>query len=131
CHVSITVYRDLLFCIVNRKIAYLKGSLMTSQKEYLQQTDAQLGTDSYGLTRRHFGGLMLGAGLSLAGISQSHNAWAETTKAAEPKKGGSVRIALNSQGANDTFDGARALNPGDFIRCASIYSYLTRMDADG
>lgn len=63
---------------------------------------------------------MLGAGLSLAGISQSHNAWAETTTAAVPKKGGSVRIALNSQGANDTFDGARALNPGDVDMAVDI-----------
>lgn len=104
---------------------------MTSQKDRLQHISTPIGEDGYGLTRRHFGGLMLGAGLTLTGLSQSHNAWADTTKADEPKKGGSVRIALNSQGANDTFDGARALNPGDFIRCASIFSYLTRMDTEG
>ncbi|MEO6985860.1 MAG: ABC transporter substrate-binding protein [Paralcaligenes sp.] len=84
------------------------------------------------ISRRQFGGLLLGAGASLAGWSVLQTTYAATaTASTEPKKGGRVRIALNSQGANDTFDGARALNPGDFIRCASIFSYLTRMDVDG
>lgn len=88
-------------------------------------------SDSPRISRRDFGGLMLGAGISLAGLGWSQVAVAATSLASAPKAGGFVRIALNSQGANDTFDGARALNPGDFIRCASIYSYLTRMDTDG
>lgn len=90
-----------------------------------------IGGDPGSLSRRQFGGLVVGVGLSLTGLGSSRFASAAITETLTPRKGGRVRIALNSQGANDTFDGARALNPGDFIRCSSIFSYLTRMDTDG
>ena len=104
---------------------------MTSRKKSLQEHSgvSRHLEERQRISRREFGGLLFGAGLSITA-----SGWPGCVLAAEsttPKKGGLVRIALNSQGANDTFDGARALNPGDFIRCASIYSYLTRMDSDG
>jgi peptide/nickel transport system substrate-binding protein len=88
--------------------------------------------DASQMTRRQFGGLMLGAGAMLAtggalGMSGAHAA----TAAAAPKRGGTIKIALTNQGTSDTFDGGKILQPGDYIRCASIYSYLTRLNGQG
>lgn len=80
-------------------------------------------------TRRQFGGLLLGsaaaalgAGSLLAGVRPAESA---------PVRGGQLKIALFSQSTNDNFDSAKALYPGDFIRCTSLYSYLTRLDERG
>lgn len=81
------------------------------------------------ISRRQFGGLLLGAGALLmgdGGLLESAYAAAPT-----PRRGGSLKIVLNSQGTNDTFDGGKILHPGDYIRCSSIYSYLTRLDGQG
>src|SRR3546814_8092299 len=80
--------------------------------------------DPHLISRRDFGRLLIGGGVALASGGVALPAWAKAA-AAQPKQGGRVRIALNSQGANETFDGARALNPGDFLRSTAIYSYLT------
>ncbi|MGB6008108.1 ABC transporter substrate-binding protein [Castellaniella sp.] len=82
------------------------------------------------MSRRDFSRLLVGAGAMLASSGMPFSALA-SDGTGQPKKGGRVRIALNSQGANDTFDGARALNPGDFLRSTAIFSYLTRQDENG
>ncbi len=103
---------------------------MGSEKKPNHKGAATSRLDLSSMSRRDFGGLLIGAGLSLAGVGNT-KAWASSAPAATPKTGGTVRIALNSQGMTDTFDGARSFNPGDWIRCASVFSYLTRMSPDG
>jgi peptide/nickel transport system substrate-binding protein len=85
------------------------------------------------MSRRDFGRLLMGSGALLASGALPWSALAAGAGASggQPRQGGKVRIALNSQGANDTFDGARALNPGDFLRSTALYSYLTRQDESG
>lgn len=80
------------------------------------------------LSRRQFGGLLFGAGAALAagslfaGISPAR---------AAPVRGGLLKVALASQSTNDSFDSAKLLHPGDYIRCTSLFSYLTRLDEQG
>lgn len=78
-----------------------------------------------GLNRRDFGLLLgVGAGAHALGLSAA--------RAQEgPQRGGSLRIALASQSTNDTFDAAKSVHPGDYVRCASLYNYLTRLDSEG
>lgn len=80
------------------------------------------------LTRRQFGRLLgagaaaFGAGSLLAGTAAAQGS---------PVRGGQLRIALLSQSTNDSFDSAKLAHPGDYIRCTSLYSYLTRLDERG
>ncbi len=101
---------------------------MTSSKDQLQKTGFP-NMESIHLNRRQFGGLLLGAGATLIGgnglLGNAHAA------PAAPRRGGALKIALNSQGTNDTFDGAKILQPGDYIRCTSLFNYLTRLDERG
>lgn len=87
-------------------------------------------TEAKRFTRREFGGLLLGAGAAVMGgrYLLAGDAYAA---APVPRRGGALRIALNSQGTNDTFDGGKILHPGDYLRCSSIYNYLTRLDGQG
>lgn len=80
------------------------------------------------LSRRQFGGLLFGAGAALAGGSLF--AGISPARAA-PVRGGLLKVALASQSTNDSFDSAKLLHPGDYIRCTSLFSYLTRLDEQG
>lgn len=88
-------------------------------------TDSNKRDRRAGLNRRHFG-LLLGAGAGMHALGLTAARAAET-----PQRGGHLKIALASQSTNDTFDSAKSVHPGDYIRCASVYSYLTRLDSDG
>jgi peptide/nickel transport system substrate-binding protein len=83
------------------------------------------------MSRRDFGGLLLRTGAVLAvGGGLLENAYAAPA-AATPRRGGTLKVALSTQGTSDTFDGGKILQPGDYIRCASLFSYLTRLDGKG
>lgn len=81
-----------------------------------------------GLTRRQFGQLLgagvaaFGAGSLLAGVAPARS---------EPVRGGHLKIGLFSQSTNDSFDAAKLSHPGDYIRCTSLFNYLTRLDEQG
>lgn len=87
------------------------------------------GTGNRVYTRREFGELLLGAGAVIVGAAALPGNVHATGPT--PRRGGAVKIALNSQGTNDTFDGAKILHPGDYLRCSSVYNYLTRLDSHG
>ncbi|TPJ33478.1 ABC transporter substrate-binding protein [Mesorhizobium sp. B2-6-5] len=80
------------------------------------------------LTRREFGRLLgagtmaFGAGSLMGGVAPARSA---------PVRGGLLKIALLSQSTNDSFDAAKLSHPGDYIRCTSLFSYLTRLDEQG
>ncbi len=75
------------------------------------------------VSRRAFNVGLFAAGLATgAGIGPA---------AAQPKRGGTVRLALVQQTTGDTFDSARYDKGNDYIRGTSVYSYLTRMDEKG
>lgn len=85
--------------------------------------------DCNDLSRRQFGSLFVGAGAAaftagsfIPGLLPAH---------AAPVRGGRLKIALLSQSTNDSFDSAKLLHPGDYIRCTSLFSYLTRLDEQG
>ncbi|WP_164512265.1 ABC transporter substrate-binding protein [Oceaniglobus ichthyenteri] len=79
-------------------------------------------TATGGISRRKFGLILgAGAGASALGLGTS-------VRAATPTRGGVLRIGIASQSTNDTFDSAKALYHGDFIRCTSLYNHLTRLD---
>src|SRR5690625_589146 len=102
---------------------------MTRQKKLMSgQKKENTTSKTLSHSRRQFNRFML-SGSTL--ITLGLNPLAAWSADATPKKGGKLKIALRSQGANDTFDGARALEPGDYLRSMAIYSRLTRQTPDG
>ncbi len=70
---------------------------------------------------------LFNAGLLAAGALGPGQSFAQE----QPKRGGSVRLALLQQSTGDTYDSARFDKGNDYIRGTSVYSYLTRMDEKG
>lgn len=89
-----------------------------------QIQESLMGEDGYRLGRRDLGGLLMGA-LLLGNGGLVGSALAATPT---PQRGGALKIALNSQSTNDTFDGGKMLHSGDYLRCSSVFNYLTRLD---
>lgn len=100
---------------------------MTSREK--DHRAARFAADCNDLTRRQFGGLLLGAGAAAFGASALLAGVGPARSAAV--RGGLLKIALFSQSTNDSFDSAKLLHPGDYIRCTSLFSYLTRLDEQG
>lgn len=82
---------------------------------------------SHGATRREAIRWLTGAGmvLSTAGtlLTQGRSALA-----AEPKRGGSIRVAGYSSSTADTVDPAKQTLSTDYARCLMFYNGLTRLD---
>lgn len=48
-------------------------------------------------------------------------------KAAEPVRGGRLRVAMNSQSSNDALDPARFIYSNDYVRGRMFYNCLSRL----
>nr|WP_244492036.1 ABC transporter substrate-binding protein [Aureimonas sp. AU12] len=74
---------------------------------------------------------MLGfAGMGLA-MGGSVFAGATRALAAEPRRGGSIRVASYAASTADTLDPAKASNASDYTRCNFFYNGLSRIDETG
>ncbi|KQT82769.1 ABC transporter substrate-binding protein [Aurantimonas sp. Leaf443] len=70
------------------------------------------------------GGVALAAGTTLLGR-------ATAALAAEPVRGGHLKIAGWTSSTADTLDPAKASNSTDYTRCCSVYNRLTYIDGSG
>jgi peptide/nickel transport system substrate-binding protein len=99
--------------------------------KYISDTPAaDIAAGRNDFTRRQFGGLLLGAGMAAFGAGSGILAGVRPAQAA-PVRGGFLKVALFSQSTNDTFDPAKLVHPGDYIRCTSLFGHLTRLDEQG
>lgn len=85
----------------------------------------KLGTtgNPFKLNRRTLlSGVAAGAAMSTFGMGRA--------RAAEPKKGGDMRVAVVGGGSSDTIDGHKMINEVDYLRCKQLYDPLTNHSAD-
>jgi peptide/nickel transport system substrate-binding protein len=80
-----------------------------------------------GATRREAMGLLVGAGMSIAGAG-SIVTRATQALAQAPKKGGRIRVAGFSASTADTVDPAKQSLSTDYARCNMFYNGLTVLD---
>jgi len=78
----------------------------------------------HGISRRDFNKSLLGAGLALAATSP-------IGFAAEPRRGGRLRVGAHVQSAQDTLDPAKFVQSTDYARGHIFYNALTRIDGKG
>ena len=81
-----------------------------------------------GISRRQFGQGVLTASAGAYALGTGlipGAAWAET-----PRKGGTIRIAMESSSPNDTLDPIKITSNMDAARCTQIYNNLVRMGND-
>ena len=79
-----------------------------------------------GISRRQFGqGILgIGAGAALTG------AFPAIASAETAKKGGTIRIAMETSSPNDTLDPIKITSNLDAARCTQLYNNLVRMGND-
>ncbi|WP_188910195.1 ABC transporter substrate-binding protein [Aureimonas endophytica] len=83
-----------------------------------------------GAQRRDILKLLGLAGMSAA-LGGSVLSGATRAFAAEPKKGGSIRVASYAASSADMLDPAKSSNASDYVRCNFLYNGLTRIDETG
>jgi peptide/nickel transport system substrate-binding protein len=71
---------------------------------------------------------MLAAGGVVAATAGTFIGSARNAVAQTPKKGGALRLALNSTSTADTLDPVRASAQGDYMRMSTFYNKLTVLD---
>ena len=82
------------------------------------------------LGRAAVGTAGLGAASLLAGTPAIAKAAASKVAAATPKHGGTVTMAINTDGAGDTFDPGLAGSPSDVVRLYLAFDPLVRLAPD-
>ncbi|WP_062111897.1 ABC transporter substrate-binding protein [Aureimonas sp. AU40] len=72
-------------------------------------------------------------GLAGMGLAMGGSVFTGATRAfaAEPKRGGSIRVASYAASTADTLDPAKASNASDYTRCNFFYNGLTTIDESG
>lgn len=79
--------------------------------------------DSFKVSRRTLlSGMAAGAAMATFGPGHA--------RAAEPKKGGDIRVAVVGGGSSDTIDGHKMVNEVDYLRCKQLYDSLTIYNSD-
>lgn len=71
--------------------------------------------------------------MALAGLSASAGGLLLTgrdARAAEPKRGGRIRVAASNSSVSESMDPAKSSSSGDYIRQFTVYSGLTELDAN-
>lgn len=89
-------------------------------------TDKNNSGNSYGINRRDFNKGLLG--LSAAGALGGGLILPQHVRAAEPKKGGRLRVAGYVQSPKDTMDPAKCTFHMDYMRMHTFFNGLTRLD---
>ncbi len=80
------------------------------------------------ISRRQFGQGVLGASVGFAALGAG--TFSGIARAETPKKGGKVRIALESSSPNDSLDPIKLTSNIDAARCTQLYNNLVRMGND-
>ena len=82
------------------------------------------------------GGLILGAGGSLAACGSSGGSSSSSTQTGgggggKPKHGGVLKVAIAGGSTSDTMDPNNAYNTPDWVRVPTVYEQLANIDANG